>query len=99
MGYALGVVHLSYDDFCRLTPEEFGAVCKAYGEHYEATVRNDWEVMRMLATITIQPHCKKKITPKKLLPFAWDHKPKSNVPVLSKEQTEKRVEELLKRIG
>ena len=53
----------------------------------------------MLATITIQPHCKKKITPKKLLPFAWDHKPKSDAPVLSKEQTEKRVEELLKRIG
>lgn len=28
LGYALGCIGLSYDDFCRLTPEEFGAVVK-----------------------------------------------------------------------
>lgn len=28
LGYALGCIGLSYDDFCRLTPEEFGEVVK-----------------------------------------------------------------------
>lgn len=28
----------------------------------------------MLATIVIQPHIKKKLTPGKLLPFTWDKK-------------------------
>lgn len=28
----------------------------------------------MLATISIQPHVKRRITPKQLLPFPWDRK-------------------------
>ena len=60
------------------TPEEFGAVSKAYQEYREAEYRGQWERMRLLATITIQPHVKKKMTPQALLPFEWDRqKPKA----------------------
>ena len=61
------------DDFCRLTPGEFDAVLKAHIEAEEKTLHGDWERMRMLATITVQPHVKGKMTPEKLLPFPWEH--------------------------
>lgn len=72
LGLALGRIGLSYNDFCGLSLEEFGEVVKAYSEGQEDTTRGDWERMRMLAAITIQPHTKTKITPKKLLPLPWD---------------------------
>lgn len=95
LGYALGCIGLSYDDFCRLTPEEFGAVSKAYQEYREAEYRGEWERMRLLATITIQPHVKKKMTPQALLPFEWDRqKPKAEF--VSKDEDKKRLERRMK---
>ncbi len=85
--------------------KEFAAVYKAYAEQREADFKDDWVRMRLLATITIQPHLakNKKITAEKLLPFPWDRKkarrqdPK--VPDLTPEQQRKRMEELVKRLG
>lgn len=74
LGYALGCIHLSYDDFCRLTPDEFNSVCRAYGDQEQAQYKDNWERMRILAAITIQPHVKSKLTPQKLLPLSWDSK-------------------------
>ena len=53
---------------------EFEAVYKAYAEQRDFEYKDCWERMRLLATITIQPHIakNKKITPEKLLPFPWD---------------------------
>ncbi len=65
---------MSLDDFCRLSPDEFAAVCRAYAEAREAEARDGWERMRLLATITIQPHVKRKITARRLLPFPWDNR-------------------------
>lgn len=72
LGTALVGMRLSYDDFCRLTPEEFGHACKEYRRMQDAAHRDRWSRMRMLAAITIQPHLKKKITPQGLLPFPWE---------------------------
>lgn len=74
LGYALGCIRLSYDDFCRLTPDEFNAVCRAYGNQEQAQYKDNWERMRILAAVTIQPHVKSKLTPQKLLPLSWDKK-------------------------
>jgi hypothetical protein len=61
-------------------------------------MRSDWERMRMLATITIQPHVKKKLTPKALLLFEWDdQKRKEEHPTVSKEEDQQRLDKLLKR--
>lgn len=61
-----------------------------------------WERMRLLATIAIQPHTKKKITPENLLPLPWDRKkrrPANTGPQLTKEQQQERFKELLHRVG
>ena len=88
---------MSYDDFCRLSPEEFMYVCKAYAERRESKLHDDWERMRLLATITIQPHVKGKISPDKLLPLPWEKKPKAEAPKVSKEEAMKRFERLAGR--
>ena len=87
MGVALGCIHLSLDDFLRLTLDEFNAVYKAYTEDREATYRNAWEQMRLLGTISISPHVKRAPTPQKLIPFPWDktkHRLKTDAPQISK---------------
>lgn len=55
-----------------LTPKECEAVCAAYNETEETNRRDAWERMRLLACISIQPHVKKKLSPKGLLPLPWD---------------------------
>lgn len=52
--------------------DEFEAVTRAWTEMRETAERQEWERMRMLATLGIQPHVKKKLTPQQLLPFPWD---------------------------
>ena len=98
MGYALGCIRMQLDDFCALTPEEFEAVSHAYGEQREAELHGDWERMRMLAAITIQPHVKGRMTPERLLPFPWE-KPihKENTRKLTADESKKRFEELVNR--
>lgn len=65
---------MSAEDFCRSTPEEFKAVCDAWAQGLADQHRADWERVRTLASIVIQPHCKHKIRPKRMLPFPWDGK-------------------------
>lgn len=68
----------------------------------EGQVRNDWERARTIAAIIIQPHVKKKITPKQLLPLPWDkeHKPDvKNTPKLTAEEQRRRFEELVHQLG
>lgn len=101
MGIALGCIGLSFDDFCRLDYEEFENICGAWHEHAETAYRGDWERMRVLASICIQPHVKKTVTPKKLLPLPWDNarkerkdsRPRATVP-----GDRKRFEEVVGRL-
>ena len=56
--------------------------------------------MRLLATISIQPHAKKKLTPEDLIPLPWDRKHvQDDTPKLSKEESRERFKELLHRLG
>lgn len=63
---------LSYDDFARLTPEEFAAVCKSYNARVENREHSDWERVRTQVSILIQPYMKKRAVPADILPFPWD---------------------------
>ncbi len=58
---------------------EFAQVCRKQRERQEEQQRMHWERMRLLAAITIQPHCK-KITQEKLLPLPWDKASQKNHP-------------------
>lgn len=101
MGIALGRVRISYDDFCRCTPVEFEEVCKAWQETRDAEYKESWERTRLLATITIQPHVKQKLTAHKLLPFAWDNEqPEApQAKQMTAEQRRKRMDEIAKKLG
>lgn len=57
----------------------------------------EWERMRMLATITIQPHCRKKLTPGQLLKFPWE-KRKESKNIVSRDIGRERFEKLLDKL-
>lgn len=97
----MGCIGMTMDDFCGLTPEEFGHVAEAWHRQREADGRADWERMRLLATITIQPHVKGKLSPQRLLPFPWEEpeKKKTSRRPVSKEEDKKRFEALMKRMN
>lgn len=68
----------------------------------EGQNREAWERARTVAAIIIQPHVKKKITPKQLLPLPWDKKTKTDrgeASQLTAEEKKKRFEELAHRLG
>ncbi len=94
MGVAMGCIHLSFDDFMRLSLEEFNAIYAAYADDREATYRNSWEQMRLHAAITIAPHVKRAPTPQRLVPLPWDktkHRMKSDAPQVSKAEAMARL--------
>lgn len=112
MGFALGCLGLSLADFSALTPSEFGECCRAWHEERESRQKDDWERMRLLATITIQPHVKGKLKPQQLLPLPWDTHPQplpkggehrgarnEEAAPMSKEAQRKRFRELVKGEG
>jgi hypothetical protein len=64
--------------------------------------KTDWQRMRLLATIVIQPHLAKgkKITAEKLLPFPWDKKKKAKQKSsMTPEEQRRRMEELVAKFG
>lgn len=68
----------------------------------EAQNRDAWERARITAAIIIQPHVKKKLSPKQLLPMPWDkikEKPRHEEPQLTAEEKRKRFESAVKRLS
>ncbi len=67
----------------------------------ETAYRGEWERVRRLAAISIQPHVKKTVTPKKLLQIPWDDarkERKDSRPRPTAEEGRKRFEEMVRRI-
>lgn len=103
----MGCMGMGLDDFCRLTPSEFSAALTAWQRQREADDRAEWERTRLHACITISPHVKGKMTPRRLLPFPWEkEKPQGTGPAakrqekpLSKEEALRRFEEVAARMG
>lgn len=93
LGEAVGNIGLTLDDFCRLYLSELEAIIDAYNRRKESEYHDEWERMRLQSTILVQPHIKKKMTPRALLPLPWDKPDKPNAAkaeVLSKEEALKR---------
>lgn len=102
LGMAVGCIGMSHDDFCKCTFEEFESICKIWREMTERQSRDTWERARTIATIIIQPHVKKKITPQQLLPLPWDKEKQnhqSEAPELTAEEKRKRFEDVAHRLG
>lgn len=97
LGIAVGNIGMSYGDFCRLTPEEFSHIYKAYSDKSEGLYRDNWERMRLLACITIQPHVKNKLTPRGLFSFPWDTEVKVEKSILPKGEAKRRFEAVIRK--
>lgn len=100
LGIALGCIGLSYDDFCKLGYDEFAAVYNAYASRRDADFKDEWQRMRLAATLVIQPHLKQKITPERLLPFPWEVQQKraNNGPRMTPDEQRRRMMEVVQRI-
>ena len=104
LGFALGAVELTLRDWQGLTPEEWTAVADSYATSHEMDMHDGWERMRMLATITIQPHVKNRLTPDTLLPLPWDNEATSHttqaahVPPVGKDEARERLVSLMKGV-
>ena len=81
--------------------QEFAAVWKAYAEQRDTDFKDRWQRMRMLASITIQPHLAKRhrVTPEKLLPFPWDKPTRGSKPTISAEEQRERMRKLVEKLG
>lgn len=101
VGVAVGCIGLSMDDLRRLTISEFETVVKHWTNERQRQHREEWEGMRLLATIIIQPHVRRKIAAKKLLPLPWDKpdRPKLESTIMDKAEQRHRFEKLVSRIG
>ena len=70
-------VGLSHDDFYRCTIEELEEIFRRWEDRRESDIRTSWEQMRLHAVMTMQPHCKKRLNAKTILPFPWEAEPKT----------------------
>lgn len=73
-------------------------MCDAYSRRAENDYKDEWERVRVLAAISVQPHVRKRVTPAQLLPLPWDkpEKPAGKAPA-GKEESLKRFERLAGR--
>ena len=69
MAYAVGVVGMALTEWQTLSPDEWTATAEAYNKAEEQHFRTEWERMRMLATISVQPHVKTALHPQSSYPF------------------------------
>lgn len=90
---------MSYDDFCNCVVEEFESIASKFEEAREAEYREAWERMRLHAAYVMQPHCKNRLNPKKILPLPWDKVvPKKKTRVVSEAEDKKALERLIQKM-
>ena len=101
MGFALGVIGMSLRDFCSLTPEEWREVCRGWHASRDQASHETWEQTRWLGTVTVQPHVRKRLSPRDLLRLPWDEavQNKDNAPRMSREERERRMAAAIRRMG
>ena len=90
---------MSLCDFEQLTPDEWRATCKSWHASREEESRERWEQVRWLGTVSVQPHVRKRLSPRDLLHFPWDDKTRESAPVMSREEHMKRMEAAIQRMG
>lgn len=73
----LGQLRLNPFSLYDMTFKEFGNAMAGHYKQIEEREKAEWERTRWLATITINPHVKKRLTPKDLATFPWEKKEKA----------------------
>lgn len=60
---------------CKADGVEFVHVYEAYREQRDADRKDCKERARLMAAILIQPHLRKRVSPRQLLRLPWDYEP------------------------
>ena len=83
------------DDFWNLTFHEFFLIQKGRNDVIESKEKREWERVRWLACLMLQPHTKKgqNLTPEKLVKFEWE----KGEEVKDVEKQKKRAEYIAKK--
>tara|TARA_R110000851_G_scaffold302502_1_gene459296 strand:- start:22 stop:291 length:270 start_codon:yes stop_codon:yes gene_type:complete len=68
----LGQLRLNPFSLYNMTFKEFGNAMAGHYKEIEQREQAEWERTRWLASITVNPHVKKRITPKDLATFPWE---------------------------
>jgi hypothetical protein len=89
----LGRLRLGPNSFWDMTVEELVMAAEGYAKEQEEKERGEWERVRWLAAVLLQPHAKKGSTIKvtDLATFPWEE----TAPKKKKTQSEKTAEGLL----
>ena len=97
LSFGLVEVGICRDDLLSMSVGEFVAMQKTYIEKRRSEAYDRWDRLRTLAAIVIQPHCKRKITPRQLLPLPGDKqkKPHKNAAEKVERSTATRFSELV----
>ncbi len=66
---------MSVTEFERCTPDELSEIFESFSKEREDRIKGDWERTRQLAGLLLQPHLKKKVSPRDLMKFPWDNEP------------------------
>jgi len=84
-----------------MTPEEFENCYKQWRDLQDSYQQAEWERMRLQASIVIQPHLKRKLTAKQLLPLPWDKERahQKDTPKLTAKERRKRMDALREKLG
>lgn len=90
---------MAVDDFCGLCPDEFEAICQAYGDQRETQYKDGWERTRAVTVATIRPHIKGQKSTTELFPLPWDRDREKGrkAEITSKEDSKKRLGDILRR--
>lgn len=63
---------LGSEQFAAMTPAEFAAAVKAWGEQVERQRREDWERARQICFCAVAPYSNKAKRPQDIMRFSWD---------------------------
>lgn len=97
MGFAVGVIGLSLNDFLLLYVDEINAIIAAWNERETELQKDSWERARASAALTIAPHVKKLPTLRQLMPLPWEVG-EAKAPEVGKEEAKRRLSEVLTKV-
>lgn len=97
MGFAVGVIGLSLNDFLLLYVDEINAIIAAWNERETELQKDSWERARASAALTIAPHVKKLPTLRQLMPLPWEGV-EAKDPEVGKEDAKERLKSLLAKM-
>ena len=72
LGYAIGVMKLSLQDFEWMTPSQYQAAIKEWEEEEKRKAQHEYELQRFNAWLCLAPNIKDNTSQEDLFRFPWE---------------------------